>query len=87
MKYYANKSFVVDATIRNLDADAYRALKAWAASHDLTVGEALNRMIRSYVRGPNSWPKTRSIADFPSEPWGPGSENVSQEIDAIVYGI
>lgn len=77
----------MDATIRNLDDDAYRALKAWAAAHGLTMGEATSRMIRAYVKGPNAWPKTRSLADFPHEDWGPGSENVSQEIDSIVYGI
>jgi plasmid stability protein len=77
----------VDATIRNIDDDAFRALKAYAAAHGMTVGEAVTRMIRSYVRGPNAWPKTRSIAEFPHEHWGPGNEHVSDEIDKIVYGI
>lgn len=77
----------MDATIRNLDDDAYRALKAFAASQGLTVGDALNKIIRAYVRGPNAWPKTGRITDLPSFDWGPGSEHVTDEIDSIVYGI
>jgi plasmid stability protein len=38
----------MDTTIRNLDKDIYRALKARAALSGKTIGDVLNEAIRSY---------------------------------------
>jgi len=76
----------VDTTIRNLDPVAYRALKARAALTGKTVGEAVNEAIRAYLARPDTLPKTGSLRDLAAEAYPEGSERLSEEIDAIVYG-
>lgn len=76
----------VDTTIRNLDAAAYRALKARAALTGKTVGEAVNEAIRAYLARPGGLSKTGSLRDVAPEPYPEGNERLSEEIDTIVYG-
>jgi plasmid stability protein len=76
----------MDTTVRNLDADAYRRLKARAALDGKTVGEALNEAIRAYLARPELFPKRGSLRDLVPERYGKGNERLSEEIDAIVYG-
>ncbi len=76
----------MDATIRNLDEGAYRELKARAALEGKSIGEALGDAIRAYVRSPASLPRDRSLADLLPESYPPGSERLSEQIDAVVYG-
>jgi plasmid stability protein len=43
----------MDTTVRNLDEQAYRALRARAVMEGRTVGELISEAIRSYLgRGP-----------------------------------
>jgi hypothetical protein len=76
----------MDTTIRNLDPEAYRHLKAHAALHGLTIGEAMNEAIRAYLA--RKWPAGGSgtLADWQPEAYPPGNERLSEEIDRIVYG-
>ena len=76
----------MDTTIRNLDEQAYRRLKARAALSGKTIGQAVNEAIHAYLRRPapaangHDWRDLRPL-DFP-----PGNERLSEEIDRIVYG-
>ncbi len=79
-------SYIVDKTIRNLDEHAYRRLKAHAALHDLTVGEAINQAIEVYLSQAIKFEKTGSFADLPSADFGPGNEDLSERVDEILYG-
>lgn len=74
----------VDTTIRNLDPEAYRRLKTWAAARGVAVGPALSELIRA--RLPKSTGRPKSFADFPIADFGPGSETLSDDIDEILYG-
>lgn len=76
---------LMDTTIRNLDEVAYRALKARAALSNKTIGETLNEAIRAYLGRPASTP-ARSLRELGTEVYPEGSERLSEEIDAIVYG-
>lgn len=76
----------MNSTIRNLDAKAYRALKARAALLGKTVGEAMNEAIRAYLARPESKARSGSLLDLAPEPYPPGNENLSEQIDAVVYG-
>ena len=76
----------MDTTIRNLDARAYRALKARAALSGKTVGEAVNEAIRAYLARPGALSKTGSLRDLAAGPYPEGNETLSRDIDAIVYG-
>jgi plasmid stability protein len=75
----------MDTTIRNLDEAAYRALKARAALAGKTIGETLNEAIRAYLGRPAP-AKAASLGDLRPEVYPAGSERLSEEIDAIVYG-
>jgi plasmid stability protein len=77
----------MDTTIRNLDGRAYRDLKARAALEGKTVGQAVNEAIRAYLAGPGARRRTRSIAELRPEPYPKGNESLSDEIDAVVYGV
>ena len=77
----------MDTTIRNLDQQTYRDLKARAAREGKTVGQAVNEAIRAYLAGPGARRGTRSIEELRPEPYPAGNERLSEEIDAVVYGI
>jgi len=75
----------MDTTIRNLDVQAYRALRARAVLEGRTVGELVSEAIRVYlVRGPIK-SGTRSLRELRPEPFPEGNEQLSSEIDQIVY--
>ncbi len=76
----------MDTTIRNLDPKAYRALKAQAALTGKTVGQAVNEAIRAYLARPSVTSAEGSLRDLAPEPYPEGTERLSEEIDAIVYG-
>ncbi len=77
----------MDTTIRNLDEKAYRAIKARAALEGKTVGELINEAIRAYLARGEPLPKTGSLRDLVPEKFPKGCERLSEEIDAIVYGV
>ncbi len=77
----------MDTTIQNLDDDAYRELKARAAREGRTMGQMVNEAIRSYLARPESAGEEGSLLDITPEQWPVGNERVSEEIDAIVYGV
>jgi plasmid stability protein len=76
----------MDRTIRNLDEDVYRQLKARAALRGATVGELMNEAIRAWLARPEGEPRRRSLADLEPEPYPDGDERLSEEIDAVAYG-
>ena len=76
----------MDTTIRNLDEAAYRELKAKAALLGKTIGELMNEAIRAYLAQAIWAPRRGSLRDLVPESYGEGSESLSEEIDAIVYG-
>jgi plasmid stability protein len=76
----------VDTTIRNLDEDAYRELKARAALEGKTIGEVVSAAIRAYTSRPLPRNRKRSLADLEPEDYGAGSETSSERVDDVVYG-
>lgn len=76
----------VDKTIRNLDARAFRALKARAAAEGKTVGQAVSEAIRVYLARPGAAERPASLADLTPEDFGPGTEGLSEQVDSVVYG-
>jgi plasmid stability protein len=75
----------MDATVRNLDESAYRALRARAVMEGRTVGALITEAIRGYLARP-AVPGASSLRLLRPEPYPPGSEHLSMEIDEIVYG-
>lgn len=75
----------MDTTIRNLDEQAYKAVRARAVLEGRTVGEVINEAIRGYLARPT--PGKRSFREAQPFSLPPGNENLSSEIDEIVYGV
>ena len=76
----------MNTTIRNIDAIAYRALKAHAALEGKTIGEAVNEAIRTYVGRPAQGEKRGSLRHLTPRDFPPGNEGLSKHVDAVVYG-
>lgn len=77
----------MDTTIRNLDARLYRAMLARAKAQKRTVGSLVNEAFRSFLKPKPSVPSARrSFLDFAPVDFGPGTENLSEQIDEILYG-
>lgn len=76
----------MDTTIRNLDEEAYRELKARAALLGRTVGDVLNEAIRTYLARPAPTPRRGSLGDLGSALYPEGNERLSEEVDTILYG-
>jgi plasmid stability protein len=77
----------MDTTIRNIDERAYRELKARAALEGRPIGECLSDAIRVYLRSAPSLQRDGSLVDLLPERYEPGTEHLSDEIDALVYGV
>ena len=76
----------MNTTIRNIDPDAYRALKARAALEGKTIGETVNEAIRAYLGRPAGGENHTSLARLKPRDFPPGNEHLSESVDAIVYG-
>jgi hypothetical protein len=75
----------MDTTIRNLDVATYRALKAKAALTGKSIGELVNEAIRTYLARPDAHAKRGSLRDLQPEDYPEGNEQLSEQINAIVY--
>ena len=75
----------MDTTVRNLDKGAYRALRARAVMEGRTVGALITEAIRGYLARP-AVRASSSLRLLRPEPYPPGSEQLSMQIDEIVYG-
>ncbi len=77
----------MDTTIRNLDENVYRGLRARAAIQGRNVGDLLNEAMRAYLaRVAVSQDQPRAtLRALEPEPFPEGNERLSQEIDGIVY--
>jgi len=75
----------MDTTIRNLDEDAYRALRARAVMERKTVGALVTEAIRGYLARPAVRRNVSTLRLLHPRPFPPGNERLSMEIDDILY--
>lgn len=75
----------MDTTIRNIDDNAYRALKARAAIENRSIGDLVSDAINGYLLRALPEEKTVSILDWKPLDYGPGTDNLSERVDEIVY--
>jgi plasmid stability protein len=76
----------MDTTIRNLDDQAYRALRARAVLERRTVGDLMNEAIRGYLARVPARQRTSTLRVLRPERYPEGNERLSTEIDMLVYG-
>ncbi len=73
----------MDTTIRNIDPFIYKKMKAKATAEGITIGEAVNRAIKTWL---NIEPKKHtSILEIKPEHFGKQYRHLSEEIDEILY--
>ena len=77
----------MDTTIRNLDEDVYRAVKARAALSGKTIGETVNKAIRVYLATVDPFQRTGSLRELRPRAYPEGNERLSEEVDAVAYGV
>ena len=77
----------MDTTVRNLDEQAYRELRARAVLEGRTVGELISEAIRDYLGRGAVKRGAASLRMLRPEPYQEGNEQLSSEIDAVVYGV
>ena len=77
----------MDTTIRNLDEAAYRRLKARAALSGKTMGQVVNEAIRAYLALPGPGNQQGTLRDLHPSLYSDGTEDLSEQVDAIVYGV
>lgn len=77
----------MDTTIRNLDEAAYREIKARAALSGKTIGEVVNEALRAYLATPGPYERTGSLREIRPRPYPEGNEDLSERVDAVVYGV
>jgi plasmid stability protein len=78
--------YIESWTIRNLNASAYRALKARAAQDGKSIGQAVSEAIQAYAARPLSGLRVGSLRDLTPEQYPAEHDRLSEEIDAVVYG-
>lgn len=76
----------MDTTIRNLDENAYRALKARAALESRPIGELVSDAITLYLSRPAPFEKTGTLRDWKPQSFPGLEQNLSDKIDDILYG-
>ena len=79
--------YKMDTTVRNLDPNAYRALRARAVLEGRTVGELISEAIRVYLARETGKRGGGALRALQPEPYPEGSEGLSGDIDAMVYGV
>lgn len=76
----------MDTTVRNLDEQAYRALRARAVLEGRTVGELMSEAMRGYLARTPVKRRGVSLRALRPDRYPEGNERLSGEVDAIVYG-
>ena len=66
----------MDTTIRNLDEQAYRALRSRAVLEDRTVGDLINEAIRAYLGRQGTKQGKTSLRNLTPEPFPKGNERL-----------
>ena len=74
----------MDTTIRNIDENVYRKLKAKAALEGLSVGEAITEAIKTWLGYRKE--KKSSILNIKSVRSKRRNKMLSVEVDKILYG-
>ena len=76
----------MNVTIRNIDGDLYRRIKAHAARTGQTVAAVVEQAAEAWLAAAEPARRRRRLADLEPVDLGPGTERTSEEIDDLLYG-
>ncbi len=70
-------------SVRDVDEQAFKKLKAWAAEEGMPIGKALNIAIDQFIGWRN--PKIK-LTEIKPINLGKRAKNLSEDIDKVLYG-
>lgn len=73
-------------TIRGADKGLFLEFKAEAVRERKRVGDVFNALIREWLSRHKPTQRKLSLLDIKPFDFGPGTENLSQEVDEVLYG-
>ena len=71
-------------TVRDVDQEVFREFKAEAVKRGLTMGSALTLAMEKFKAELTK--KRQKFTALKPVSWGKGTEQVSEEVDKILYG-
>ncbi len=71
-------------TVKEVNEEIFRELKAAAVRNKMTVGATLSLAIETWLSQLKK--KKGNLSELKSINWGPGTEHLSEQIDEIIYG-
>lgn len=71
-------------TVRDVDSEVFREFKAEAIKHGLTMGSALTLAMEKFRAELGK--KKQKFTSLKPVLWGKGTEQVSEQVDQILYG-
>jgi len=74
----------IQITVRDVDPEVFRNFKADVVKSGLTLGAALNLAMGKFKAELQI--KNKKFTEWESISWGKGTENISQDVDKILYG-
>jgi len=79
---------VMTIAVRDVDENVFREFKAEAAGEGTSVGKILTMAMRFWLERVKKKKKVKkSLLDLKPFDWGKGTENVSENVDRIIYGV
>ncbi len=70
-------------SVRNVDEELFKEFQIEAKRRNMITGEAMNEAIRSWMRSKQKKPGMLAMKTWN---FGAGTENLSQEVDEVLYG-
>ena len=71
-------------TVKEVDEDSFKELKAEAVRRKMGVGAALTLAIENWLSSLKQ--KKGSLSELKPRNWGPGTEYLSEDVDKVIYG-
>ena len=77
----------MNVCVRGIREDVFRQFKAESIREGKKMGEAVNEALNLWLRENQPTQTKRRLCELKPVHFGPGTENLSREIDELVYGI
>ena len=71
-------------TVKEVDEQSFRKLKAFAVQRKMKVGSALSLAIEFWLSSVKT--KKDTLSELKPISWGKGTEHLSEDLDSVLYG-
>ncbi len=74
----------IQLSVKNVEKKTFREFKAKSVQEGLSVGAALTFAMQEWIQHSKKKPKM-NILGLKAWDWGPGTENISESADSVLY--